>query len=235
MRLRKWLLVLAVVAAIAAVIAIPVAAEASAPVQVSVVPTAGNFVNTGLLLQGGGHVTSSPKGINCWVIPWSQGSAQPGPQCSAYFPFGSRVTLKAVADPDTSEFDGWGLYHSMRGFQQPCTGVGTCVLKLNTYAGWTVDAQFTPLMRFLRLNNPDPAHGEVISTHVGSMAGLQCGWPYNPLRCVVFYPDGMLVTLLVAWLPPVRGAVMKCDYGGVGNQTCQVVMNGDRTLDVEWF
>jgi hypothetical protein len=102
---------------------------------------------------GNGLVTSSPGGINCTITAGS--AAATG--CTAQFNAGVTVTLTA------KQANG----HVFVGWAKPCSGTGTCVLKMNSAR--SVAAEFRKGPFTLRISSATTGVG---SGRVRSQAGL---------------------------------------------------------------
>lgn len=107
-------------------------------------------------VEDGGSVVSSPAGIDC------------GSTCSALFPQGQTVTLRATAETDYA-FNGW---------TGACYGSGDCKVSM------TVDREVTA--RFVRtgatsydLNLTKTGRGRVLSDPAGIDCGADCSQRYG--------------------------------------------------------
>jgi hypothetical protein len=114
--------------------------------------------------SGSGTVTSAPSGINC------------GNDCSESFPTGNTVRLTANPAGD-STFAGWS---------GACSGIGDCVVTLNT--DLTVSARFDllPALVTLSINKSGKGDGTVTS----DPPGIDCGG-----TCQATFTLGATVTL----------------------------------------
>jgi hypothetical protein len=149
-----------------------------------------------------GTVTSSPAGIDC------------GTDCNETYEFGTGVTLTAHPSSGAT-FAGWS---------GACTGSSsTCTLTMN--AAKSVTATFTN-QPVLTVNISGNGHGTVTS----NPSGINCNPSNDP--CLKPFPEGTTVTLTAdpdntdstfgGWTGPNAGACMAL--------TCQVTMNGDRSV-----
>jgi hypothetical protein len=145
-------------------------------------------LNLALNVSGSGVVTSSPAGVDCPST------------CSVGFAAGTQVALTAVAAAGGS-FNGWG---------GACSGVGNCVVTMNTAQSATAtfaQTQYT-------LDVSVAGNGRVI----GSPTGISC-----PSVCTMNYSSGTPVMLTAT---PTGGATFN-GWGGAcsGNGSCLVTMN----------
>lgn len=149
-----------------------------------------------LTSSGGGVVTSDPAGIDCRS------------QClrsSAAFPAGTRVTLRAKADPGRS-FAGWS---------GACSGTQECTVTMTEPK--SVSVSFSSILARLRVERAGSGSGVVTS----SPEGIQCGE-----LCEALYAWGTVV-LLSAVADP-RSAFT--GWGGAceGTGTCKITLDGDK-------
>lgn len=141
---------------------------------------------------GGGHVTSSPAGLDC-----DFGAAGASP-CVATFNAGTAVTLTALAHAD-STFLGWA---------GACSGTGLCQLTLSQNT--SVEVQFQPSpMTQVQVNLQGNGSGTVTS----APAGISC----RP-TCTNGFAQGQTITLTAA---PDNGSVFGGWSGACGGSgTC---------------
>jgi Divergent InlB B-repeat domain len=139
-------------------------------------------------VTGSGTVTSSPTGISCPST------------CSASYAPSTQVTLTATP-ANGYGFSGWG---------GACSGVGNCVVTMNT--AQSVTATFAQTQ--YTLNVSVAGNGTVTS----SPSGISC-----PSVCTMNYSSGTPVTLTAT---PAGGATFN-GWGGActGNGSCMVTMN----------
>jgi hypothetical protein len=139
-------------------------------------------------VTGSGTVTSSPSGINCPST------------CSASLAPGTQVTLTAAPA------NGWGF----SGWGGDCSGVGNCVVTMNT--AQSVTATFAQTQ--YTLNVSVAGNGTVTS----SPSGISC-----PSVCTMNYASGAPVMLTAT---PTGGATFNgWDGACSGNGSCLVTMN----------
>jgi hypothetical protein len=140
--------------------------------------------------DGGGTVTSAPPGIAC------------GPTCSAPFPGGSRVTLRATPDA-SSRFAGWST----------CSGRGECSFTVT--AAKTVTARFERLRDGVTVEKLGKGKGLISS----SPAGISCGD-----RCTAPFARGTRVVLTAT----PRGGSKFAGWSGScsGTGSCTVTVDG---------
>jgi Pro-kumamolisin, activation domain/Divergent InlB B-repeat domain len=154
----------------------------------SVTATFVQDVTLSVSVTGSGSVTSSPTGISCPST------------CSENLAPGTQVTLTATP-ANGFGFSGWG---------GACSGVGNCVLTMNT--GQSVTATFAQTQYTLDVSVS--GNGTVTS----SPTGISC-----PSVCTMNYSSGTPVTLTAT---PTGGASFN-GWGGActGNGSCMVTMN----------
>ena len=141
---------------------------------------------------GGGQVTSTPAGIIC------------GGTCTAAFPEGTQVTLRAIADVD-SDFSGWSA---------PCSGNGSCVVGVDRDVNLT--ATFTARPVRLTVRKEGNGNGTVSS----SPGGIDCG-----PTCAESFPRNSVVTLTA-----IAGPGSRFDGwsdGCTGQQGCAPLLSDD--------
>jgi Pro-kumamolisin, activation domain/Divergent InlB B-repeat domain len=154
----------------------------------SVTATFVQDVTLSVSVTGSGSVTSSPTGISCPST------------CSENLAPGTQVTLSATP-ANGFGFSGWG---------GACSGVGNCVVTMNT--GQSVTATFAQTQYTLDVSVS--GNGTVTS----SPTGISC-----PSVCTMNYSSGTPVTLTAT---PTGGATFN-GWGGActGNGSCMVTMN----------
>jgi hypothetical protein len=147
---------------------------------------------------GSGNVSSAPTGITC------------GTACSANYPYGTAVTLTAVASTG-STFTGWS---------GACTGTGSCSVTLTSAA--TVTATFTQQTQSQSQTLTVGVSGK--GTVTSSPAGINCGQ-----TCSATYPSGTVVTLTAT----PGGAFSFIGWNGActGTGSCTVSMTAAQTVN----
>ena len=146
--------------------------------------------------SGLGGVTSNPGGVLC------------DPTCSAAYPSGTTITLKAPAAAG-SVFTGWS--------GGGCSGTGTCVVVL--IADTTVTATFTPL-RTLTVVRAGTGAGSITSTP----AGIDCG-----ATCATNKAHGTSIALTAT--PAVGSVFSRWSGGGCsGTGPCVITLTSNVTV-----
>src|SRR6202451_572690 len=154
-------------------------------------------VTLSVSVTGSGSVTSAPTGISCPST------------CSESVAPGTQVTLNATP-ANGFGFSGWG---------GACSGVGNCVLTMNT--GQSVTATFAQTQYTLDVSVA--GNGTVTS----SPTGISC-----PSVCTMNYSSGTPVTLTAT---PAGGATFN-GWGGAcsGNGSCMVTMNSIESVTAKF-
>jgi hypothetical protein len=165
--------------------------------------------------NGDGVVTSSPTGINCRITAGKAGSTG----CTKLFNQGANVTL--TARPASGHaFGGWGL---------PCTGTGTCTIKMN--ASRTVSATF----------RKGPFSVSITSTPGGGSGTVRSQATLTPrINCTITngstaatgcsrtFPANTVLTLTAT---PATGYVFNgWREPGCGTGNCQITIIQNRTI-----
>jgi hypothetical protein len=149
---------------------------------------------------GGGAVSSTPGGIECRAA------------CSAPFPLGSDVTLRADAQAG-SKFSAWG---------GACSGQGDCVVKMTSDLAVEATFERTPVVDptfALTVNRTGASPANVRSTP----AGIDCG-----SDCSERYAAGTSVSLDIPSAELASFLGWSGDCGGTGG--CTVAMTQDRSV-----
>jgi hypothetical protein len=166
-----------------------------------------------LTLAGGGNgtgiVTSNPAGIVCDLA-----NGQASGQCSAQFPAGTSVTLRAVA----------GANSSLAGWSGACSGTGTCAVTLD--AAKSVTATLALVAYPVVVTGQGAGTGTVTS----SPAGISCTVTNGVTSgtCSANFTSGANVILTAApnASSDFTGWFGFC--GGTGN--CTLEVTGNRTV-----
>jgi WD40 repeat protein len=164
---------------------------------------------------GSGKVTSIPAGINCTITAGVAGTG-----CSVLFTQGTKVTLTAKPAAGHS-FVGWGT---------PCSGTGTCVVRMS--ANRTISARFLKGPFTIKISAGSPGGG---SGRVTSQAGLtpriDCtitnGTP-AATGCSKSYPANTLLTLTAT--PATGYAFDGWREPGCGTGNCQIKVIQPKTV-----
>ncbi|MCB4756257.1 MAG: hypothetical protein LHV69_04380 [Elusimicrobia bacterium] len=151
--------------------------------------------------SGTGTVASSPSGISC------------GADCLESYLLDTAVTLTAVPDSTSSEFDHWA---------GACSGSGGCTVILSQPR--SVEAVFRKSKRTLTVSKTGDGDGQVTSSPSGILCGLDCTKDYN---------HGTYVTLTSAALDRFSEFV---GWGGActGNTDCLVTLTEARNVSAEF-
>ncbi|MGC9394530.1 MAG: InlB B-repeat-containing protein, partial [Anaerolineae bacterium] len=151
--------------------------------------------------NGAGLVTSDPAGIDC------------GTSCTADYPYGTVVTLTAVADGN-SVFAGWS--------GAGCSGTDACVVTLEDAT--TVEARFMALIQTLSVVKTGSGTGSVAS----DPAGIACG-----ATCSAEFGYGETVTLTAT--PGANSGFAGWSGGGCsGDGDCVVTVDDAITITAEF-
>ncbi|MCA1828590.1 MAG: hypothetical protein LC689_16830 [Myxococcales bacterium] len=158
-----------------------------------------------VVVQGKGHVTSSPAGLDC-----------DSSQCSADFPEGTFVKLAAAASSGY-RFDGWG---------SDCSGSGDCTITISRDA--TVFANFVA-----QPPPPAQAHLTVSTTGSGTVTGggLSCGGSSS--TCDVLVATGSQVTLTASPANGARFAGWGGACSATST-TCKLTVQSDTKVTAEF-
>jgi List-Bact-rpt repeat protein len=147
--------------------------------------------------NGAGTVASTPAGIQC------------GSSCSAEYPAGTAVTLRATPSPG-STFEGWS--------GGGCAGAGSCILAGN--AAVAITATFGRRASSVTVSKAGDVNGSIAS----SPAGIACG-----STCFATYADGTTVTLTAT---PAAGSTFAGWSGGgcTGTGVCRIAAHASASV-----
>jgi len=163
--------------------------NASVTVTATFTRLAGFTLTTAKTGSGDGVLTTTPLGINCGVT------------CSTVFPFGTTVTVRAVADL-TSTFGGW--------VEPFCAGPPNCTFPLT--GSTTVTARFIRNSYNVSVTLAGTGGGTVVSAPAGIDCGTTCFWSFLGATSVTLHATPNGASSFTGWSGACSGTSPDCTF-----------------------